>query len=129
MANPLDNLKPWKPGQSGNPSGRPKALFSQATRRIGAAKVTDFPHFVAKAEELGLDPNGMTVAELQAHAAILNGLGNGGASHLGISLDRMEGKVADRLEVAGSADQPAVRFEFVEAQSPSPDPPEEGDPE
>lgn len=23
MANPLDNLKPWKPGESGNPGGKP----------------------------------------------------------------------------------------------------------
>lgn len=31
MANE-ENLKPWKPGQSGNPSGRPKGLPGMATR-------------------------------------------------------------------------------------------------
>lgn len=31
MANP-QNLKPWKPGQSGNPAGRPVGAVSLATR-------------------------------------------------------------------------------------------------
>src|SRR5271166_1152678 len=29
----LANLKPFKPGQSGNPGGRPKGLFSRAARK------------------------------------------------------------------------------------------------
>src|SRR5215469_5691865 len=29
----LANLKPFKPGQSGNPGGRPKGIFSRAARK------------------------------------------------------------------------------------------------
>jgi hypothetical protein len=29
----LQNLKPWKPGQSGNPGGRPKTIFGKAALR------------------------------------------------------------------------------------------------
>ncbi len=29
------NLKPWKPGQSGNPNGRPKGIASRAREIIG----------------------------------------------------------------------------------------------
>ena len=32
-ARSLANLKPFKPGQSGNPGGRPKGLFSRSARR------------------------------------------------------------------------------------------------
>ena len=30
-----ENLRPWKPGQSGNPSGRPKGIATQARELIG----------------------------------------------------------------------------------------------
>lgn len=40
----VENLNPWKPGQSGNPSGRPKGLARYARERCGndGAKLVDF---------------------------------------------------------------------------------------
>lgn len=37
MANPLDNLKPFKPGQSGNPGGRPKGIAAKAREHADRA--------------------------------------------------------------------------------------------
>ena len=74
----LRNLRPWKPGQSGNPNGRPRAprfterdqhvvvaalagLFDEATRQ-GAIKVLraalTTPRTVLKALELAARLNG-----------------------------------------------------------------------
>ena len=33
--NPAANLKPWKPGQSGNPGGRPKGLAKRVRELVG----------------------------------------------------------------------------------------------
>lgn len=33
----IDNLKPWKPGQSGNPGGRPKGIAARAREHTDKA--------------------------------------------------------------------------------------------
>ena len=38
MANPnpkTDHLEPWKPGESGNPNGRPRKMVSQVIKELG----------------------------------------------------------------------------------------------
>ncbi len=38
----VENLKPWKPGQSGNPKGRPKnKTFEEAVRAVLSEKLAD----------------------------------------------------------------------------------------
>src|SRR5215467_3695508 len=41
-ARSLANLKPYKPGQSGNPKGRPKSLFSRAARKHLRQSIAEF---------------------------------------------------------------------------------------
>src|SRR6185437_4393246 len=42
MANPLDNLKSWKPGQSGNPAGRAKGSRNKLGEAFIEAMHADF---------------------------------------------------------------------------------------
>ena len=52
--NSLANLRPWKPGQSGNPSGRPKNTFSQLVEEELRTKSKKDPE-LSKLEELAKD--------------------------------------------------------------------------
>ena len=38
--NPNNNLSPWKPGQSGNPSGRPRGTLAMCLRPRDGGKDT-----------------------------------------------------------------------------------------
>jgi hypothetical protein len=42
MANPLDNLKPFQPGQSGNPGGKPAGARNRLTAHFLNALADDF---------------------------------------------------------------------------------------
>ena len=73
----------WKPGQSGNPKGRPKSItFSEACRK-------------ALAEAEGDE----TVAEVLAKAAI-EFARKGSAQHLKEINDRVEGKARQPIDVS-----------------------------
>ena len=104
MANE-QNLTPWKPGQSGNPKGRPKG--SGVTDRLKA--LLDQP--VKDGAE-------MTVAEALAKAAMKAAL-KGDHRFFKEILDRTEGKVTDKLEVDG--DMRVIHQEFVRARKPNAD--------
>lgn len=75
----LANLKPFQPGQSGNPKGRPKSItMSEAYRRE-----------LAKVDES--DPQGRTRAEVLAEQIIIKAKGGDVAAIREIT-DRTEGK-------------------------------------
>ena len=76
----LANLKPWQPGQSGNPSGRPKKK-----------PITDL------FEELMSDPE--LVAQFKT--AIANSIKKGGMAgvmYMKEAADRLEGKVTQPID-------------------------------
>lgn len=76
------HLRPWKPGQSGNPKGKPKRSLTTLLREAGE-----------KGEVLGERlPEGMTVAEAFAQAAWGHAI-KGNPSFASQILDRLEGKV------------------------------------
>ena len=98
--------KPWKKGECGNPKGRPKG--SGITDKL--KKILDEP-----AKE-GSD---MTTAEVLARAAI-KAAAKGDHRFFKEILDRVEGKVKDKVEVDG--DIRVIEQRFVVAK-----PPEGGD--
>jgi hypothetical protein len=85
----LENLKPFKPGQSGNPGGRTKSKeLSAAYRR--------------KLEQLiENDPKGRTFAELIADALINEAI-KGKVPAAAEIADRTEGKPAQSITLGGA---------------------------
>lgn len=55
----------WKPGQSGNPQGRPKDVIKEIGKRIASAKVDKIlsPKSRQLAQDMGFDPRDMTLLE------------------------------------------------------------------
>jgi hypothetical protein len=69
----LANLRPWKPGQSGNPRGRPKDEFSVTAelRKIlrqpaGPEKMAMVAHFARRLIELACEGNPTAIREVLA---------------------------------------------------------------
>ncbi len=90
--NPQNLMPPWKPGQSGNPLGRPKGK--------SITKIM----FEVLAE---LDPETKRlVAEKAARAYIEQSLTN--SSFANIVLDRTEGSVVQQHEISGLEDLPQL---------------------
>jgi len=94
------NLKPFEKGVSGNPGGRPKwkqvtEIMKTETNQEKLAVIVD------KVFDLALEGN-MRAIEFIA--------------------DRLEGKVAQRVEVASNSDQPIKVFEFVSIDDEKKDP-------
>lgn len=79
------NLRPFEPGQSGNPAGRPKTItFSEACRKL-LAEIED-------------EVTQETTAETLARAAIREAKG-GSAPHLKEINDRVEGKARQPIDL------------------------------
>jgi len=92
----------WKPGQSGNPGGRPKSkLISEAYRFKLSELVPD-------------DPHGRTFAELIADGMVVEAVkGKNKVSAAGELADRTEGKPKQSVEhtgVDGGAIEHTIRF-------------------
>jgi hypothetical protein len=89
-------LTPWKPGQSGNPGGRPKKLqLTESYRKVLAEEVPDHERRLLKL------PKGSTwcdaVARARVRAACMTSVaGTVSAKELA---DRIEGKPVQRIEV------------------------------
>lgn len=84
------NLKPWKPGESGNPGGRPKiAPLSQACRELLAQSVPD-------------DPEGRTFAEAIAQMLAKKAM-EGDIRAAQELADRAEGRAHQSIEFQNTA--------------------------
>jgi len=89
------NLAPmWKPGQSGNPGGRPRG--SSLTKRLRQA----------------LDANDGKLAEVVVKV-LLREAAKGKYQHLREILDRVEGKVVQKVELNATVQQ--AQDQFLEA--------------
>lgn len=84
-AKALANLKPWQPGQSGNPRGNPRSLILSAAYRAELAKV---------------DEQGRTNAELVAEAVVKRAKGPYASVMAATEIaDRTEGKPQQSISV------------------------------
>lgn len=100
----ISNLKPFKPGQSGNPLGRPKA-----DPAIKAFKETTYRDFLNSLQKYGaMDPEdlkvelekpGITVFEVM-FGNIVQGAMKGDKDSRNVLLERLWGKVTEKHEVA-----------------------------
>jgi hypothetical protein len=96
----------FKPGQSGNPAGRPPSILSEAYKIVLTQVVEQDPKKRTMAE---------LIAEGQARAAIK---GNTGAAKE--IADRTEGPVKDSIEIGGKNGAPLefnLNVRFVDEQS------------
>jgi hypothetical protein len=99
----IENLKPWKPGQSGNPGGRPKkTLVDEALATLLDADES------AKATQ---------IAEMLIQKAI-----NGDVRAAQLIMERTEGKPLQKVALRDESDESPVKFviEFVGAEGPLP---------
>jgi hypothetical protein len=92
----IENLKPFKPGQSGNPGGRPKK------RPITDEYFADsqLPMSAKDCKRLGL-PKGSTFAQGHARQRNLDGIKPQGHRASKEMREAMEGKAPMRLEITG----------------------------
>jgi hypothetical protein len=85
----------FKPGQSGNPNGRPKGPQITTLRQKDFQRLAkDVPYAEGACKELGLDPKTATLGEVAAAAANMQAL-IGNSNYYRENLNRDEGKVPD----------------------------------
>jgi hypothetical protein len=90
VANP-ENLKPFPPGISGNPNGRPKG-------RSLTARLRDLlDQYELEGKQI---PDGKQVADLVVEGLVI-GAAKGNSRNLQELFNRVEGKVTDRVEHVG----------------------------
>jgi hypothetical protein len=84
-------MPPWRPGQSGNPGGRPKgrSLTSILREKLDDVEVCNQPC-----------PDGRTVGETLIEAMVAQAL-KGDATLMRTILERIDGKVSDRPPIDG----------------------------
>jgi hypothetical protein len=79
----------WKPGQSGNPAGRPKLKLISEALRTGL-------------EEIPAGGGGRTIAEIIAHNILKRALDEQeGRPDAELALDRTEGKAPQHIDFSG----------------------------
>lgn len=106
----IANLRPFQPGQSGNPGGKRKGPnVTDWMRKHLDQKVPDTPQFVSVIASLGLK-NGCTFAEFIARSLIINAA-KGNSTAITEVMERLEGKIM--LPVGHGANPDAGPITFV----------------
>ena len=90
-----DNLTPWKEGQSGNPSGKPKGALSRSTilKRYLAANLKDTP------SDIPFDLEGKISVEDAIALALIKKALSGDIAAIKEIQDTVYGKITDVSEV------------------------------
>jgi len=97
-AKPPGNAVKFKPGQSGNPKGRPKDLISKHLLKFSKAK----EQIVVEIEDADGEVHKVKIANGEDVArTLMNKAASGEGWAVQIVLDRLEGKVTQALEHSG----------------------------
>lgn len=102
--NPLDNLKPWKPGESGNPDGRPPVPEEiKKIRNLTKNEIKEVGSILLKGREdelvlLVKDPETPVLRKWMANVA-LKALERGDMMTLNALLDRLVGRVKEEIDL------------------------------
>lgn len=97
MANPnakTDHLPKWQPGQSGNPSGKPKNLLTKDRVAKLMSEMSDF-----SPAELKDVVKGNNALKAMVAAIMLKAIETGDPSRLDFVLNRSVGKPKDTMEI------------------------------
>jgi len=95
MGCPADRPHMYKPGQSGNPGGRPKDAID---RKKVDAIMNKFSHLSRAQLEAKVNSPETTMLELMIASVMVRAVKDGDASRLNFLLDRSIGKVKDVVE-------------------------------
>lgn len=108
----IENLKPWKPGQSGNPSGRPREdkPYTEAHKIVARMKLKDLLEIVGGKPKTKRDWND-TVAMASAKAAALKASAGDIRALTAVS-DRTDDKPLQGIRLEGP-DGGAVEFDVT----------------
>lgn len=99
MANPK-SLKPFKPGQSGNPAGRPpNPPELKEMQRLTKGQVEVLLNKILNSKPEDLSQFRGTVLEIWLAAGATNAIKTGDYSRLMLLLDRIVGKPSDKVEL------------------------------
>lgn len=95
-------LKPWKPGQSGNPSGRPKTkpITDEYFRLADQPIPEKLRKKLAKKWDVAIR-DGATYSEVNAIMRYLNAFEPGGHTSSKEIRESIEGKAPERIEISG----------------------------
>lgn len=101
--NSLDNLKkPWQPGESGNPDGRPPdSPELKALKHLTKEELTDVASLIVKGKIEDLEELKTTGTILQRMVAsvAIRIMNKGDMFHLDVLLNRLIGKVKDEVQI------------------------------
>lgn len=102
----------WKPGQSGNPAGRPKGRksFPDALRRFSSMTPRELKEQCAKPLD---ERDDITVLEAWAMLTAKEASEGNNLAARNLALDRSEGKPKQTLDISG--DPKKIEFEIVES--------------
>jgi hypothetical protein len=105
----------WKPGESGNPQGRPKRRpYASILAEIGRKKCSEVKWARDFAIKLELDPEKVTVDDILGHADMLNRM-KGRVGYLVEANARSEGRAPDQVETEPVDDYVARLRDAVKA--------------
>ena len=123
---PTVNLRPkkWQKGQSGNPNGRPRKLYTQlfANRQFSMSQINDIIQqlvgFEEKELEKVIEADNATIIEKTVAQALLKSLQRGNLDSIETLLNRIYGKPQESVDITTKGDKVdnKIQIEIIKKQ-------------